>query len=162
MCCIFCFFFFQAEDGIRDLVRSRGLGDVYKRQVVSVTHTTPAIEAYKRMETEKVSGAAVLDEQGRVVGNLSASNLRGIRRDQLAQLLLHVKDFLDLQQRQRHGVVHEEQLPCFVVHQGDTLSELLQAFTCNRVHRLYVVDADGAPLAVITLTDVMNFLAKLE
>ena len=29
----FFFFFFQAEDGIRDLVRSRGLGDVYKRQV---------------------------------------------------------------------------------------------------------------------------------
>ena len=25
-------FVFQAEDGIRDLVRSRGLGDVYKRQ----------------------------------------------------------------------------------------------------------------------------------
>ena len=30
--CLFSFFF-QAEDGIRDLVRSRGLGDVYKRQV---------------------------------------------------------------------------------------------------------------------------------
>ena len=30
-----CFFFFQAEDGIRDLVRSRGLGDVYKRQAPS-------------------------------------------------------------------------------------------------------------------------------
>ena len=29
--CEFCFF--QAEDGIRDLVRSRGLGDVYKRQM---------------------------------------------------------------------------------------------------------------------------------
>ena len=28
--CFFC----QAEDGIRDLVRSRGLGDVYKRQLV--------------------------------------------------------------------------------------------------------------------------------
>ena len=28
-------FFFQAEDGIRDLVRSRGLGDVYKRQVAN-------------------------------------------------------------------------------------------------------------------------------
>ena len=41
MCCFFfrCFFFFfQAEDGIRDLVRSRGLGDVYKRQ-----HVTPAV-----------------------------------------------------------------------------------------------------------------------
>ena len=31
-----CVFFFQAEDGIRDLVRSRGLGDVYKRQVVTL------------------------------------------------------------------------------------------------------------------------------
>ena len=30
--------FFQAEDGIRDLVRSRGLGDVYKRQIVIFTH----------------------------------------------------------------------------------------------------------------------------
>ena len=26
-------FVVQAEDGIRDLVRSRGLGDVYKRQI---------------------------------------------------------------------------------------------------------------------------------
>ena len=32
----FVFFFFQAEDGIRDLVRSRGLGDVYKRQADGV------------------------------------------------------------------------------------------------------------------------------
>ena len=31
-CMCLVFFFFQAEDGIRDLVRSRGLGDVYKRQ----------------------------------------------------------------------------------------------------------------------------------
>ena len=30
---VFIIVFFQAEDGIRDLVRSRGLGDVYKRQV---------------------------------------------------------------------------------------------------------------------------------
>ena len=41
------FFFFQAEDGIRELVRSRGLGDVYKRQ----QYGTPA--------TRFVSSAAV-------------------------------------------------------------------------------------------------------
>ena len=35
-------FFFQAEDGIRDLVRSRGLGDVYKRQPSS---TPPIVRA---------------------------------------------------------------------------------------------------------------------
>ena len=35
-------FFFQAEDGIRDLVRSRGLGDVYKRQRHRCGHSLPA------------------------------------------------------------------------------------------------------------------------
>eukprot|EP00656_Telonema_subtile_P015944 TRINITY_DN18392_c1_g1_i1.p1 TRINITY_DN18392_c1_g1~~TRINITY_DN18392_c1_g1_i1.p1 ORF type:complete len:293 (-),score=62.15 TRINITY_DN18392_c1_g1_i1:18-836(-) len=34
-------FFFQAEDGIRDLVRSRGLGDVYKRQPPRTSLTRP-------------------------------------------------------------------------------------------------------------------------
>ncbi len=32
LCAFIYFFFFQAEDGIRDVERSRGLGDVYKRQ----------------------------------------------------------------------------------------------------------------------------------
>ena len=35
------FFFFQAEDGIRDLVRSRGLGDVYKRQHLTAEDARP-------------------------------------------------------------------------------------------------------------------------
>ncbi len=32
MRCEWLCFFFKAEDGIRDVERSRGLGDVYKRQ----------------------------------------------------------------------------------------------------------------------------------
>eukprot|EP00658_Telonema_sp_P-2_P046178 TRINITY_DN34291_c0_g1_i1.p2 TRINITY_DN34291_c0_g1~~TRINITY_DN34291_c0_g1_i1.p2 ORF type:complete len:118 (-),score=32.84 TRINITY_DN34291_c0_g1_i1:27-380(-) len=32
-------FFFQAEDGIRDAQESRGLGDVYKRQLLYFRHT---------------------------------------------------------------------------------------------------------------------------
>ena len=58
-------FFFQAEDGIRDLVRSRGLGDVYKRQaliaagikrVVVFTdfHDTLATQFYSDAEVEVV------------------------------------------------------------------------------------------------------------
>ena len=43
--CPYCLFFFQAEDGIRDLVRSRGLGDVYKRQLLSDTQNDPVKKA---------------------------------------------------------------------------------------------------------------------
>ena len=49
-----CFiFFFQAEDGIRDLVRSRGLGDVYKRQVM-----------YELQEIGSITLETVLREKG--------------------------------------------------------------------------------------------------
>ena len=36
-------FFFQAEDGIRYLVRSRGLGDVYKRQLYPIVNQSHSI-----------------------------------------------------------------------------------------------------------------------
>ena len=47
-------FFFQAEDGIRDLVRSRGLGDVYKRQTLN-----KEIEALLNQNVEIKYGAAL-------------------------------------------------------------------------------------------------------
>ena len=42
-------FFFQAEDGMRDLVLSRGLGDVYKRQ----DQWRPFTQPYPRRETRR-------------------------------------------------------------------------------------------------------------
>ena len=50
------FFFFQAEDGIRYLVRSRGLGDVYKRQDLSKVE--PSVAGPKRPQ-DRVALAAV-------------------------------------------------------------------------------------------------------
>ena len=42
MCVSHDVFLFQAEDGIRDLVRSRGLGDVYKRQAFALARCPTA------------------------------------------------------------------------------------------------------------------------
>ena len=81
-CCDVCnvirviawFFFFQAEDGIRDLVRSRGLGDVYKRQQVDRTATG--------------------DWRGRrvVVGDkqLEPPGIGAVQRDDLPLSLIHI------------------------------------------------------------------------
>src|SRR5665647_3875401 len=55
------FFFFQAEDGIRDRSPSRGLGDVYKRQVPFPTAVGPARTTNRRLGavglSEDVNGA---------------------------------------------------------------------------------------------------------
>ena len=47
------FFFFQAEDGIRDLVRSRGLGDVYKRQGIGGAITDASAEVFAKLSGDK-------------------------------------------------------------------------------------------------------------
>ena len=54
-------FFFQAEDGIRDLVRSRGLGDVYKRQAngrAASVEQTDALAAQPFLVVTDITGAS--------------------------------------------------------------------------------------------------------
>eukprot|EP00831_Metopus_contortus_P037941 TRINITY_DN2987_c0_g1_i2.p2 TRINITY_DN2987_c0_g1~~TRINITY_DN2987_c0_g1_i2.p2 ORF type:complete len:246 (-),score=57.83 TRINITY_DN2987_c0_g1_i2:97-834(-) len=54
---MFFFFFFQAEDGIRDVERSRGLGDVYKRQV-----STQSTWVYNKELTDLLCNVDISDE----------------------------------------------------------------------------------------------------
>ena len=63
--CQCMFFFFQAEDGIRDLVRSRGLGDVYKRQRVTVAERPEylAKEMDKRLAWRPFNSAIVTGDE---------------------------------------------------------------------------------------------------
>ena len=66
----FVFFFFQAEDGIRDLVRSRGLGDVYKRQ-----------DAHRMQFREILIGNDAADDDEHVVQALRPQQLHDFRTD---------------------------------------------------------------------------------
>ena len=54
------FFFFQAEDGIRDLVRSRGLGDVYKRQMEKINTSASPLLVFDAPEPENCVDKFVL------------------------------------------------------------------------------------------------------
>ena len=77
---VVCFivFFFQAEDGIRDLVRSRGLGDVYKRQ-----HE-------RRMARRTAIGAS-----SRTVGARAAASCNGTCCTLAKSCLLYTSDAAD-------------------------------------------------------------------
>ena len=63
------FFFFQAEDGIRDLVRSRGLGDVYKRQIKIYT-VAEMVAAEKAADAAGHAYAQMMESAGRLVLSL--------------------------------------------------------------------------------------------
>ena len=71
-CELWIVFFFQAEDGIRDLVRSRGLGDVYKRQGEALS-----LAAVKATVTEMIEKyvPAQLAKQGNKLKAVSYTHL---------------------------------------------------------------------------------------
>ena len=56
--CVCVFVVFQAEDGIRDLVRSRGLGDVYKRQ-----HFRRRVR-HRAVDAKEIRGGTQMDRGG--------------------------------------------------------------------------------------------------
>ena len=64
MYCMYIVFCFQAEDGIRDLVRSRGLGDVYKRQMSSLCNGA----TMEQVAVEHWMSVATLRKQLRAAG----------------------------------------------------------------------------------------------
>ena len=65
-------FFFQAEDGIRDLVRSRGLGDVYKRQPMGQAVGQHGLEFTGDVGRQRV---AHLHGRGQLLGPVSYTHL---------------------------------------------------------------------------------------
>src|SRR5678815_742464 len=91
------FFFFQAEDGIRDAQESRGLGDVYKRQLrtfhvggvagsASVESTMPArfdgtiqFDGLRTVATEDAEGKKV----NVVIGRTGEVRIMDVKNDRL-------------------------------------------------------------------------------
>eukprot|EP00825_Cyclidium_porcatum_P007750 TRINITY_DN1389_c0_g1_i1.p1 TRINITY_DN1389_c0_g1~~TRINITY_DN1389_c0_g1_i1.p1 ORF type:complete len:382 (+),score=101.10 TRINITY_DN1389_c0_g1_i1:347-1492(+) len=75
----FFFFFFQAEDGIRDHAQSRGLGDVYKRQVHGELNKL-------NQQIQKISKGTMAEQQQKKFGNGPAfkkgQKNEGRRRDE--------------------------------------------------------------------------------
>mgnify|MGYP002684580537 CR=1 FL=1 len=56
-------FFFQAEDGIRDAQESRGLGDVYKRQVKGTVLKVNPFGLFVKLDDE-IHGLAHITQLG--------------------------------------------------------------------------------------------------
>ena len=95
-----CFFFFQAEDGIRDLVRSRGLGDVYKRQgttgpVARISfdhgHDAHRFLGWRDLGVSRLMRMAVPAEPPISRGRAVRSDLQGLWRSMEAVSYTHLR-----------------------------------------------------------------------
>jgi len=114
---------------------------------------SPVADALKEINRLCCNGLAIVDDGGLLVGNFSASDLKGVTRRNCAILNSSVENFLsrDLKRPWWSRPI--------CIELNDTLYHTVQQFVSLNVHRMYVVD-NGKPVGEITHHDVLDQLWK--
>mmetsp|Transcript_20804 Transcript_20804/g.29085 ORF Transcript_20804/g.29085 Transcript_20804/m.29085 type:complete len:358 (-) Transcript_20804:141-1214(-) len=84
---------------------------------------------------------------GKLIGNLSESDLRGITSKNLCDILLPLKEYLT----KMNG---EIRAPITVTSQT-TFLEALEKVVLEKVHRAWIVDDKNVPVGIFSLSDIM-------
>lgn len=131
---------------VTNTVQNLGLGD---KQGVKARTNTPLCEVFKLIANNRVSGVPILDDDGVLVGNISASDIKliGNKPTNLDVLKKSAGEFM----------VRRKPI---AVQASTTIQQVVALVTTERIHRVYVVDASGEYKGVISLVDVLSLLAK--
>ncbi len=128
-----------------------GLG---KRSVLCVRNTDAALDAFFELQEAGISGGAIVNSEGKLVGNLSRHDLKGTQGGTgfgaLNQSIMHYQ--------RKHRVALAQRL--VTVHQGTTLAEVLTTMAREKVHRVFVVEGGMLPRGLVTQTDICRVLAE--
>jgi CBS domain-containing protein len=123
---------------------------------ISIRLTATVEEAARFLSGRGISAAPVIDDAGRPVGVVSRTDLlnRQARRD------AHLPD--SPPEGAGEGRVSAVMTPAvFCVRLGTPAGKVVEKMLALRVRRLFVVDADGVLVGVISAFDVLNSLRPL-
>lgn len=125
------------------------------KEVVTIPETSTVLQAFLKIYSSNISGVAVNNGEGKLIGNISISDLKdiGSEADKFSKLFIEVKKFI---QSRDYG----KKVPNLVfVTPTKSIKELLQQFKTYGIHRVYIVQNDSvhAPVGIINSTDVVSF-----
>jgi CBS domain-containing protein len=107
---------------------------------------------FSKMTHKSCRGVAIVDDEGKLVANVSPSDLRGITLANCYLLNSPLKEFFD------HDKSHDWWFQPIVVDLNASLYQTMQTFVCTRVHRMYVVNEAGKPIGEINHRDLLRHL----
>ncbi|RUO97193.1 hypothetical protein BC936DRAFT_140836 [Jimgerdemannia flammicorona] len=132
----------------RRLFPSSTLLNPEPENTVIVTIHQTALQAFSHISSTDVQAVVVVDDDGEVVGEISAGDLRGLNRNRVMDLVRPVIMFL----RNTQGQLFRP-LMC---HARFTLSQCVSALVKGEAHRVWMVDEEERPIGVVTLSDVLS------
>ena len=142
----------QFKDEWKQSIHSLSLGLC---KVISITTEATAWTAFKLLEVSGVSGLAVVDAGGNLVGNTSARDLKLFMLDRGSLSLdMPLMEYLSaIRQRELVDAVH----PSCSVGLQSSIGHVIELMSATKYHRVFVVDAQGRPIGVLSVTDILRF-----
>lgn len=125
------------------------------KEVIHIKDSQPAIDAFNLMVKEAISGVAVVDDKGHIVGALSVRDLKVMAPDGglFWRMYGTAKSFLEKLHAEYAGSGRPATVQTCTVN--DTLKDIITRLAANKIHRLFVVNNQKVPIGVVTLKDVM-------
>ncbi|MEX2217553.1 MAG: CBS domain-containing protein [Phycisphaerales bacterium] len=153
-----------------NISRELRIRDVMTVDPVCVSPSTTIRELARTLENNEISGAPVVDQEGRVVGVVSKTDL--IRRcsegtDELPPAYLF--EVLREQGDENDEEVIREPLVCVedfmtadpvTVPPESPASSAARLMCERRIHRLVVVDGDRFPIGIVTTLDLLEAIGS--
>ncbi|XP_049849026.1 uncharacterized protein LOC126317091 [Schistocerca gregaria] len=113
-------------------------------------------KAFELCRAHHMNGVGVVDDEGKLIGNVSASDMRNVQNytvDDIVKFCSKPCAWLKV-------YAAKECYPIPISVSPDVnINDVLNLFVGTRIHRVYVIDQDKKPLSVIQLGDIISLIS---
>ncbi|KAJ3269639.1 hypothetical protein HDV01_001155 [Terramyces sp. JEL0728] len=130
-----------------------------KAPIVAVLESQTALHGLKTMYMDNLQAVPVINKNGELIANLSASDLRGLNIKNMAKLNKPVFEYLESERRNQKGLMADQ---LSQVKYDVTLEKAIKELQSKKIHRVWVTgDGMDALSGVLSLTDVLHMFKDL-
>jgi len=127
------------------------------KPVVRFHKSRRVLDAFLQMDAIGITGVAITDDEDRIIGNISISDLKdiGSSAENFRKVYLDCGTFIE----QRETGVSVPKL--IWANRKSSIKEVLGQFRAHKIHRVYIVEPQShMPMGVITTTDIISLFAR--
>lgn len=122
------------------------------RPVIAILESQSALHGFRTMFLEGLQGLPVIDRKGNVVANLSTSDVRGLKIENMDKLASPV--FTYLEATSRKGSLSIDQIR--TIDHNATVEKAIDLLLKNNIHRLWITQDDSEKLyGCFSITDYL-------
>jgi len=142
----------QFGEILEERVEKSGIGT---NHVITLNQDDTTYSAFRTIIEKRISGVAITDQTGKLVGNLSIKDIRLVV-DKCPNLELNtpISEFLkDIQQVDPK--LHSRPVTC---EPKDAIITVVHILNASKMQSIFIVDYTGRPVGVISLGDVCKYI----